>query len=158
MKYLCFIMCFVFLFSAEGCARNGRTEYAVPFFLESLDGSTVDSSDYFGKEIVFLNFWATGCDACKEEVPYLKGFYSKYKDKIAIFAVDIGESKTKLQSFKKSHAINYPILMDKNAQVAISYGVSGIPAIAVIGKDKKIAYYGHSIPEAENTIKFLLKR
>ena len=64
-------------------------------------------ADYLGKKIILLNFWATWCPACNEEIPALKKFYSEYNKKIAIFSIDVGETSQKVSGFAEKKAINY---------------------------------------------------
>ncbi|MGD8353946.1 MAG: redoxin domain-containing protein, partial [Pseudomonadota bacterium] len=56
-------------------------EKAPDFTLDSIDGTSVTLSDYFGKKVVMLEFWATWCNICVAEIPNLVKDYNKYKDK-----------------------------------------------------------------------------
>lgn len=68
-------------------------EEAPNFLLESLEGKKVKLSDYRG-QVVLLNFWATWCGPCKEEMPYLQKAYEKFHDQgVVVLAVNIAESR-----------------------------------------------------------------
>ena len=140
-----------------GCSQGPQTEIALSFTLTDVKGETINLDDYLGKKPILLEFWTTGCFYCVKTIPALNEFYGKYKDKAFIFSINCGESERRISAFAERHGINYPILMDKRNEVASSYFVRGIPAIVVIGKDKKVKYFGHSLEEAEKVIGTFLK-
>lgn len=108
---------------------------APDFQLEDLKGKKVKLSDYRGK-IVFLNFWATWCPYCVEELPEFQkqhDIFSKDGD-VVILAVDIGESRDQVASYIKSKKLDMNFLLDINSAVAGKYFISGIPATFVIDR------------------------
>lgn len=108
------------------------------FQLTTLDGKTVELSDYRGKG-VFLNFWATYCPPCKEEMPYMDNLYKEFKDKgIEILAVNVGEPPLTAQKFVERYDLSFPILMDEREEVYKAYGVKPIPSTFLIDKDGKV--------------------
>ncbi|PGT79576.1 thiol-disulfide oxidoreductase ResA [Bacillus sp. AFS040349] len=113
-------------------------DIAPDFQLQTLDGETVRLSDYKGQG-VFLNFWATYCPPCKEEMPYMQNQYEEFKDKgVTILAIDVGEPKLTVEKFVKRHGLTFPILLDQNEDVLDSYGVGPIPVTFLIDKDGKV--------------------
>ena len=117
---------------------------AAPFPLAGRDlgGKTVDLEKYAGK-VVLLDFWATWCGPCIEEVPNLLQNLKNYREAgFEIVGVSLDEDKAALQAFVKARGLNYPHIFDgkgwKNAD-AQKYGVMAIPFTLLIGKDGKIA-------------------
>ncbi|GGD13103.1 thiol-disulfide oxidoreductase ResA [Pontibacillus salipaludis] len=109
-------------------------DQAPDFTLKTLDGETVQLSDYKGQG-VFLNFWATYCPPCKEEMPYMESQYQKFKDKgVQILAVDVAEPKVTVERFVTKYELSFPIPMDTNEGVMNAYGVGPIPVTFLINE------------------------
>jgi peroxiredoxin len=113
---------------------------APEFELKDLKGKTVKLSDYKGK-IVFINFWATWCPYCVDEMPELqKARESLIKlGKAEILAVDIQESKELAKAFAEKKKLTLPILLDTKGSVSSlymePYGLNGIPVTFIINPD-----------------------
>jgi peroxiredoxin len=109
-----------------------------PYFeLKDLNGMTVRSSDFSGK-VVILDFWATWCGPCKQEIPdfiELQKQYSKRGVVIVGVALDEYESVKKFYNDKK---MNYPVLLGTNDVVKLYGGIRGIPTTFIIGKNGTI--------------------
>jgi len=131
-----------------GCSQAvGVNEKAPDFTLESPDGASVTLSSYTGKTPVLLVFWATWCPYCVEEIPALIDLHSKKQGQLEIIAIDIQEDAAKIKSFAQKKNIPYMMLIDKTGKTASAYGVRGIPANILVGKDGKILYNGNSLNE-----------
>ncbi len=113
----------------------GKT--APDFELENLEGEKVKLSDYKGKSVI-LNFWASWCPPCREEMPEFQRIYSENKDRLVVIGVNLQESKQNAEAFAKKHVITFPILLDPNAQVKEIYNVFTQPVTYFIDKDGKI--------------------
>ena len=123
----------------------------VDFELEDLNGNKVKLSDYKGK-IVFLNFWATWCPPCREEMPFMQEFYEKYKDDdIIVLTVnsnitenqgldDSEKAERKAREFIQKNGYTFPVLLDKDDSVWAVYQQRGIPANYVIDKEGIIRF------------------
>lgn len=147
----------LFLFSAcsRGTGQTMRVQDAAPdFTLENLDGSEIVLSDVLKTKTVVLDFWAIWCPYCVKAIPHLEKFYAENKDKVALIAVDVGESKAKVENFVRKRRISYPVVLDPKGSVADLYKVRGIPTVVAVGQDGKIIYYGHSIKEMVRKIDF----
>ncbi|WP_163972153.1 redoxin domain-containing protein [Oceanobacillus halotolerans] len=113
---------------------------APDFELETLSGETIRLSDLRGKK-VFLNFWATWCPPCKEEMPEMQTFYEKYQDEVEIVAVNLTWSEAKdsdVKEFIDEYNYTYPILLDKKEENSVSndlYSAITIPTTYFIGTD-----------------------
>lgn len=109
------------------------------FTLRDLDGHEVRLSDSAGK-LRLIDFWATWCAPCREEIPGFKELYSKYADKgLAIIAISMDEEGAKVvRPFVEKERIPYTNLIG-NDEVAQSFGgVLGLPTAFLVDKDGKI--------------------
>jgi peroxiredoxin len=124
---------------AERFRRMGFTYYdraATPpeFTALSLDGREAKLSDTKGK-IVILNFWATWCPPCKEEMPSLEALWKSMKGRdFTIMGVSGGESLGEVKRFVEAGGYTYPIYADPSNKAAAAYGVRAIPTTLVLDK------------------------
>lgn len=101
-------------------------EPAPPFILRDLDGKMVSTEDWKGK-VVILNFWATWCPPCRQEIPEFVRLQAAYKDKLQIVgASEDDDPPEKVREFAQQHGMNYPIVM-ATKELADNYG--GVPAL-----------------------------
>lgn len=117
----------------EIIARNGIEigKSAPDFELTKLDGTNVKLSDLKGKKVI-LNFWATWCGPCQQEMPDMEAFYKEHKENVEILAINYtpsekGGGAEKVSNFAKEKGITFPILLDKNIDVTTAYKVITIP-------------------------------
>lgn len=111
---------------------------ATDFKLQDLNGKEVSLSDLRGKN-VFLNFWATWCPSCKAEMPKIEKLYQETKDSdLVILAINLGENRQTVQSFKDKNKYNFNMLLDADQAVAIKYDITSIPTSFFIDKDGNI--------------------
>jgi len=114
---------------------------APDFSLKTLDGKTDSLSAYKGKAIL-INFWASWCSPCKEEMPGLQAIYEKYRDQgLVILGVDLlaQDTLSDVQSFVKETRVTYPILFDESGDISgMGYALKGLPTSFLIGRDGKI--------------------
>lgn len=127
---------------AEMPSPNGKedtasqVEYKAPDFkLKTLEGKTVRLSDYVGKKVI-LNFWATWCPPCKEEVPHMQKVYEEYKNQgVEILAVNVTNKeggKGAVAQFVKEHGLTFKVLLDKEGVVGSTYQVLTLPTTYMI--------------------------
>jgi peroxiredoxin len=110
---------------------------APDFELPTLDGKSVRLSDFRGK-VVFLNFWATWCKPCREEMPSMEVLNKNFeKDGLVILAVSIDRVTTKkdIPPFVKSLNLTFPVLVDSWGQTDKPYKLMGVPESYIIDKD-----------------------
>ena len=150
------------LFLVNACSKGNAVEIgsnAPDFSLVDISGNTVSFSQFSGK-VVILDFFASWCPPCRQEIPDFIELQKLYGDSgftmIGVSLVSAQESK----SFSERMGINYPVLVD-DGKVSDIYGpIRSIPTTFVIGRDGKIAkiYIGYrdkAVFEAD--IKKLLK-
>ncbi|SDJ70304.1 TlpA family protein disulfide reductase [Sediminibacillus albus] len=110
--------------------------------LQSLEGNKeITLSDYKGKKVL-LNFWATWCGPCKEEMPAMEKLKKAYGNEVEILAVNATatelEGVEKVQEFKEQANVSFTILLDKDSTIIEKYRVLNIPTSYFIGSDGKI--------------------
>lgn len=109
---------------------------APDFNLPDLNDREVRLSDYRGK-VVFLNFWATWCKPCREEMPSMEVLYKNFeKDGLVVLAVSIDRVTTKkdIPPFVKSLNLTFPILVDSWGQTDKRYKLLGVPETYIIDR------------------------
>ena len=145
------VVALVAILMATGCmkasgARDSGTASAPLFGLQDAKGQTVNFDVVLkSNKAVLLNFWATWCPPCREEIPDLIRLQNEYGQKgFTVLGIDVGESPTKVSSFMNKMGINYPVLLDRDQQVATRYGIVGIPTSYLVSSDGKIIgeYHG----------------
>jgi thiol-disulfide isomerase/thioredoxin len=132
------------------------------FTLTDPDGKKVSLKDFRGKTI-FLNFWATWCEPCREEMPAMEKLYQEHRNNnFVVLAVNVKDRRQEALAFVKELKLTYPIAFDPNGDVASLYGAWGLPTTYLIGpKGEGLArgwgpaeWYS---PAARNLIKELLE-
>ena len=104
------------------------------FTLQSLDGEPITLNDLKGK-VILLNFWATWCHPCIEEMASIERIYRKYQDKgFIVLGIDIMEKPEKVKKYVMENNITFPILLDTKGEVKRKYRVSGIPSTYLVNK------------------------
>ncbi|MCP3025975.1 TlpA disulfide reductase family protein [Halobacillus sp. A5] len=115
-------------------------EQAPDFELETLEGDEVNLSELKGEK-VFLNFWATWCPPCKEEMPEMEKFHQEFGDEVTVLAVNATDSESNLtdvEEYIEEEDYTFPVLLDKKGEVNNSYQAMSIPTTYFIGTDGKV--------------------
>jgi cytochrome c biogenesis protein CcmG/thiol:disulfide interchange protein DsbE len=101
----------------------------------TIDGKEVKLSDYIGK-VVLVNFWASWCPPCKEEMPILEKVYQKYNDKnFVILAVNMDTSEGALKEFLEKNRYSFPIVRIKGEA---GLNIPGLPTSYLVDKDGSV--------------------
>jgi len=103
------------------------------FTLESLDGEMVSLKDYRGK-IVLINFWATWCKFCDQEMPDLQRLHQE-NDDLVILAVDVMEEREEVEKYIEKGGYDFKVLLDPKGEVARTYLVGGFPTSYFVDED-----------------------
>lgn len=120
------------------------------FELSNLEGEQVNLSDFRGQYVV-LNFWASWCPPCRQEMPELNRFHQQ-KEEFVVLGVDIGEEEAKVNQFITQRGYDYPILLDKDRKVASTYQTTTIPTTYFLNPQGEIEYIKRGLltkPELE---------
>lgn len=121
----------------ENSKDDSSKQYKAPdFTLLNLDGDKVTLSDYKGK-IVFINFWATWCGPCRQEVPAFIELQKEYGDeKLAILGISLDQGDLSVvPAFAEKYGINYEILYATQEVVAMYGGIRSIPTTFIVDRD-----------------------
>jgi peroxiredoxin len=106
--------------------------------LKGLKGAMVKVSDFRGK-IVFLNFWAAWCPACRLEMPSMEKLHNRFRNKdFAMIAIDLEEPASTVRDFFKEFHLTFTALLDSDGEAADLFGVTSIPVTFVLDKEGKI--------------------
>jgi cytochrome c biogenesis protein CcmG/thiol:disulfide interchange protein DsbE len=116
----------------------GPGALAPDFSLPQLTGKPLKLSDYRGK-MVLLDFWATWCDPCREEIPRFVDIQNKYGSQgLQIIGVSMDDGPEPVQEFYQHFKMNYPVVMG-NARIGELYGgILGLPIAFLIKRDGRI--------------------
>lgn len=132
---------------------DAKTVAAPDFTLTDQSGKTHTLSEYKGKT-VFLNFWATWCGPCRQEMPHIQKIYEEYnknEDDLVVLGVanprtdshpknsDVSEEEIK--QFLEDNGYDYPVAMDTTGDVFSTYGISSFPTTFMIDKDGNVFGY-----------------
>ena len=108
--------------------------------LKDLEGGTHRLSDYRGK-VILVNFWATWCGPCRDEMPSIQELKNKLAGKpFVVLAVNLDEPESRIQKFLSQMKLDFKILLDPERKVARAWNARILPASYVIGPDGKIRY------------------
>ena len=111
---------------------------APDFSLPTLNGDKLNLAAYRGK-VVLLDFWATWCDPCREEIPHFVELQSRYGDQgLQIIGVSMDDSSEPVRDFTRQFKMNYPVVMG-NAETGERYGgILGLPIAFLVDRDGRI--------------------
>ena len=109
--------------------------------LPDLKGRTVDLRDLRGK-VVVLNFWATWCEPCREEMPSLQRLRAKMNGKpVEVLTVNYGEFPQRIEPFIKRESIDLPVLLDTQKDAAKAWNAGGLPITFIVDRKGDVRYW-----------------
>ena len=126
--------------ASKADVSNGEedsSQKAPDFVVTDREGNTVMLSDFFGKPIV-LNFWASWCGPCKQEMPGFQNMYEKYGDEVEFLMVNLTQGRETMKTataFLDGAGYRFPVYFDQEGIAGYVYGASSIPLTYLIDRD-----------------------
>lgn len=130
-----------------------KPEKAPQFNLPNLSGKQVSLSDFQNRPVM-VNFWATWCVPCRNEMPEIENVYRLRKDEgLEVLAINLKESKEVVEEYVKNNGFSFQILLDKTGEVSDKFQLFGLPTTYFIDKKGVIqySYMGEMTKEIINT-------
>jgi thiol-disulfide isomerase/thioredoxin len=146
--------------AAAGDLKSWTGGATPPLVLKDLSGKEHRLDDYRGK-VVVINFWATWCEPCREEMPSLNRLKVQMADTpFAILAVDMGEGEARIKAFLEKTPVDFPVLLDRDSAVSKAWKVRVLPTTLVLDPESRIRYMvigelDWSSPEIEKRLRAL---
>ena len=124
-------------------ASVGPGAPAPAFQLPAASGGAVGLADLKG-QVVLINFWASWCGPCRQEMPVLEQLYRKYKPAgFTLLGVNVEPKSGDAVNFLKSTPVSFPILFDTESKVSNLYEVSGMPSTVIVDRHGNVRYIHH---------------
>ncbi|MDH5179790.1 MAG: TlpA family protein disulfide reductase [Gammaproteobacteria bacterium] len=123
--------------SVNASAVKGK---APDFTLKSNSGKNLKLSEFRG-QVVMINFWASWCAPCRQEMPHLENLYNKYhKLGFTILGVNVEENSDKAKSLLKDIKVSFPVLFDTGNSVSKKYNVSAMPSTVLVDRNGNMRF------------------
>ncbi len=135
---------------------------APDFTLRTLEGPNLRLLEQRGK-VVLLNFWATWCGPCREEMPQLNRLYEKYRPSgFTLLGVNVDEDSRNAAGIAGQMGVKFPVLLDSDKRVSKLYDLSAMPSTVLIDRDGRVrflhrGYKSGTENEYEQQIRALLR-
>jgi thiol-disulfide isomerase/thioredoxin len=111
-----------------------------PLALQDLDGRPHSLEDYRGK-VVLINFWATWCEPCREEMPSINRLRASLAAQpFAVLAVNLAEAEPRIRRFMEQVPLDFPVLLDRDSAAAKAWRARVLPVSFLVGPDGRIRY------------------
>lgn len=145
--------------SASYAASEKLSGKASNFTLKSRSGKNIKLSELRG-DVVMLNFWASWCGPCRQEMPLLEKIHKKYKRLgFTLLGVNVEENTRDAKNYLKDVKVTFPILFDKTQKTSKLFNVSAMPTTILIDRNGKKRYLHKGYkPGYENDYKREIKK
>ena len=130
--------------AATSLAWSDLVGQAAPdFVLKSSSGENLRLSEYRG-DVVMINFWATWCGPCRQEMPLLDGLYAKYQRVgFTLLGVNIDDDSRRATKMIEELGVSFPVLFDESKSVSKLYEVAAMPVTVLIDKEGIVRHVHH---------------
>jgi len=127
--------------AAEAQLRTWDGAARLPLAGSSLDGGTIDLKGLQGR-VVLVNFWATWCEPCRDEMPAIARLQEKLRGQpFDVLAVNYGESRERIAEFVKREGLTLRVVLDPDKQAAEAWRAKGLPMTFLVGADGRVRYW-----------------
>jgi len=121
----------------------GLDQAAPDFTLRSLSGENLRLQEYRGK-VVLINFWASWCAPCREEMPLLEQIHQRYEPLgFTLLGVNVEENSSDAVSWLKDRPVSFPILFDPENGVSKLYDVVAMPSTVIVDRQGNVRFLHH---------------
>ena len=119
----------------------GMKQSAAPdFTLKSVSGENLKLSEFRG-EVVLINFWASWCGPCRQEMPVLSALHDKYKALgFTVLGINVEEDSSKARRLLQDIPVSFPVLLDTESIVSKQYDVVAMPSTVLVDRDGNMRY------------------
>ena len=134
----------------DAAPAEQETYPAPDFTVYTLAGEAAKLSDFAGKPVV-INFWATWCPPCRQELPGFENAWQQYGDEVVFLMVECGgESADEVETFVTEGGYTFPVYVDSDGTAAAAYGINAIPVTALVDGDGNLFAYQVGAVEEES--------
>lgn len=129
------------IFAGSSFASSGLTGQDAPdFALKSASGSNLRLSEYRG-DVVMINFWATWCGPCRQEMPLLNDLYARYnRVGFSLLGVNIDDDSKRALQMAEELGVSFPVLFDDRKEVSRLYQVEAMPVTVLVDREGKVRH------------------
>jgi peroxiredoxin len=126
--------------AATSATAGGNSMPAPDFALPARDGGELRLSELRG-QVVMINFWATWCGPCRQEMPLLEQIHEKYEPLgFTMLGVNVEQDSAAAREWLKNVPVSFPILFDTKSAVSVSFGVEAMPSSVLIDREGRVRH------------------
>jgi len=135
---------FLGIIAASSLAASDLAGQAAPdFVLKSSTGENLRLSEYRG-DVVMINFWATWCGPCRQEMPLLNDLFNRYQRVgFSLLGVNIDDDSRRAMQMVEDLGVDFPVLFDETKAVSKLYQVEAMPVTVIVDREGIVRYVHH---------------
>lgn len=135
---------FLGIIAASSLAASDLAGQAAPdFVLKSATGENLRLSEYRG-DVVMINFWATWCGPCRQEMPLLNELFNRYQRVgFSLLGVNIDDDSRRAMQMVEDLGVDFPVLFDETKEVSKLYQVEAMPVTVIVDREGTVRYVHH---------------
>lgn len=142
----------------EETAEEVKRQEAIDVKIYDSEGNPVQLSQFYGKPIV-MNFWATWCGYCKEEMPDFQEAWKEYGEEVEFLFINstdgVRETREKASSYLEEQKLEIPAYYDEDMEAAYAYTVNSLPTTILIDKEGRVSAYAPGLIQKEMLVQAL---
>ena len=131
---------------------SAASETAPDFTLKSATGANLKLSEFRG-EVVLINFWASWCGPCRQEMPLLSELHEQYRDLgFTVLGVNVEEDTRQARKLLEAAPVSFPVLFDSDSTVSREYNVAAMPSTMLVDRNGMLRYLHKGYKPGEEDI------